>query len=315
MAIELETFRKLTKNIGMFHHSTNIGVVCAGDDLILIDSGDSPKDGEALYKTLSILFPTKKITDLLITHSHKDHCGGTGSLTFLTAKDGLRCTVWATEVESHLLALPNLKADLYWGAVPTIDVERFAVDNLAAISADKIITEEPVSFGNNISITPISLPGHFYNQVGFLVHDKEDDKKVFFLADGLFGASMIKKYWIPFMQNPDEFRKSVEKIEHTPSDFYIPSHGDVYDSSNINAIAELNSIITYETEILIAKLLKEKSLTSEELIAEVANFSGIELKLGQYILIGYTLRCYLSNLYNANLITYEIKDNKFLWRV
>ena len=34
----------------------------------------------------------------------------------------------------------------------------------------------------------------------------------------------------------------------------------------------------------------------------------------QYVLIGSTIKSYLSYLYDENRLTYEFKDNKMLWK-
>ena len=50
---------------------------------------------------------------------------------------------------------------------------------------------------------------------GFIVEDKDEGKKSFFLGDAFFGMKMLSKIWIPFILSPKEFRKSIEKIERT----------------------------------------------------------------------------------------------------
>lgn len=62
------------------------------------------------------------------------------------------------------------------------------------------------------------------------------------------------------------------------------------------------------------KILKKKPHTAEELLTEVANANGISMKLPQYVLIGSTLRSFLTYLYAEERITYEIADNKMLWK-
>ena len=312
MAICLETYQKLSERVGMFYHDTNIGVVQTDDGIIVIDTGDSQEDGENLVKTLSLLFPNKKITTIINTHSHADHCGGNESIV-----SSQNAKVWTSFREAHLMELSGIMGDLYWGGIAISDVRKLSFENNVSLHADRIIDTRQgavrLDLDKNVSARFIPLPGHYYDQMGVLIHDKIDHKRIFFLADGFFGASMLKKYWVPFMQNPELFRKSVEKIEHTKSDFYVPSHGDIYDSDSINAIAELNVIITYETEILVMKLLREQSLTQEELLKAFADFSGINLRLSQYVLIGYTLKSYLTSLHQAGLVTFELRDNKFYW--
>lgn len=60
MAINEKSFVKLSANVGMFCHSTNIGVVFSNDEIFLIDSGQSEEDGKLIAETLSSLFPEKK---------------------------------------------------------------------------------------------------------------------------------------------------------------------------------------------------------------------------------------------------------------
>ena len=62
------------------------------------------------------------------------------------------------------------------------------------------------------------------------------------------------------------------------------------------------------------KILKKKPHTAEELLTEVANANSISMKLPQYVLIGSTLRSFLTSLYEKGRITYEIADKKMLWK-
>ena len=54
--------------------------------------------------------------------------------------------------------------------------------------------------------------------------------------------------------------------------------------------------------------------SKEELLKEVADYAGIRMKLGQVILIGCTLRAYLSCMYNRGLVVFEVTDNRLLWK-
>lgn len=161
----------------------------------------------------------------------------------------------------------------------------------------------------------ISLPGHFFDQVGFLVTDKSENKKVFFLGDGFFGIPLLKRFWIPFIYEPEDFRKSVEKIEEIYADFYVPSHGDFCVLENLEAIAEFNIIVTLEFEKLIKKLLLEKPQNQEELLKSVADYAGLELKESNYILIGTTLRSYLSSMNKRGILEHKVVENRLIWFV
>ena len=168
---------------------------------------------------------------------------------------------------------------------------------------------------DELFIEIISLPGHFFDQVGFLVTDKSENKKVFFLGDGFFGIPLLNRFWIPFIYEPEDFRKSIEKIEEIYADFYIPGHGDVCTNENLEAVAEFNIIVTLEFEKLIKKLLLEKPQNQEELLKSVADYAGLELKESNYILIGTTLRSYLSSMNRRGILEHKIVENRLIWSV
>jgi len=306
--INAGSFRKLSTHIGMFPSYTNIGVIEDGDSLYVIDTGVNSSEGEEIVQALKEIYPSSSIKAILNTHSHSDHCGGNAKIQELTG-----CKIYAPFNESRLMEFPEVMFAMYWGARPFDELRKINYMQLEPTFPDNLIHANDILTFANSSVKCIPLPGHYFDQTGFLVTDKSDGKKSFFLGDGLFGMSMIKKYWIPFMVDPNEFRKSVMMIDETEADFFIPSHGDVTEGDKIHALAEINIMITLETEILIIKTLQKAKLTHEELLEAVAGFAGIDLKLGQYVLIGSTLKSYLSSLLDKKIVSYSIEDNRMLW--
>ena len=307
MAIDSNSFKQLSKNLGIFFHSTNIGVINVSSGLYLIDSGASDEDGKNLLETLKSLFPHKKLLGIFNTHSHADHCGGNSFLV-----ENTKCKVWAPQLESLVMQFPYLMAAMYWGGNPYENLKSQNFVNTKINKVDHILNSAEIDLGE-VSVKSIPLPGHYFDQTGFLLCDKVENKKIFFLGDGFFGIPLLKKFWIPFMYEPEEFRNSVEKIEEIAADYYIPSHGDVCLPQNLSAVAELNIIVTLEFERLIKKLLLKKTMNQEELLKAVCDFSEIKLGEGNYILIGTTLRSYLSSMERRNLVAHKIVDNRLLW--
>ncbi len=303
-----DDYESFSRSIGMFHGKTNVGIFTSGGSIYCIDTGNTDNDADALCDCIAKLFPGKQIKAVLSTHSHADHSGANARVIEHTGAE-----VWAPYNESRLMEFPEVMSSLYWGSGPLEELtdEYFVSKKPCAISrtlsaGEKIELED-------VSIECIPLPGHFYDQMGFCVTDLKDGKKVLFSGDGFFGKEMLKKYWIPFMYDPVAFRESVERIEGTQADFYIPGHGGVYDKTSISAIAEMNIIVTLETETLILKTLGRLPLTHEELLEAVADFAGLDLKLSQFVLIGSTLKSYLSSMCNRKMISYKIEDNRMLW--
>ena len=309
----------------MLHNATNIGIADDGNSLFLVDTGNDDDAGKHILRILDKLYPGKKLTAAINTHSHADHCGGNDYLVRHTS-----CEIWAPEKESKSIEMPSLQSTIIWGGRPFHDIETKFYQAQRGTHVSKIISgafygeptdtskKQPAENTNtsatkpSVTMTAVPLPGHYFDQVGIMVHDNDDGKKVLFMGDALFGVSIIKKYWIPFLYDVGQFRTSLDTIVNIDADFYIPSHGEIYTKENIHEIAEMNKLTTLETEELILKILKEPH-TAEELLTAVADYGEIPLAMGQYVLIGCTLRSYLSCLCNENKVKYEIVKNRMLW--
>lgn len=308
MALNAASFSRLSAHIGVFRHRTNVGVIEAEAGLYLVDSGDCDADGAELCAALAELFPRKKVIAVLNTHGHPDHSGASWYL-----REHTGCKILAPKKEGVFIENPDLLTVIYWGGRPFRELRQPVFEAQHPCPVDGTLQDNSPDDAL-IGVSCIPLPGHFYDQQGILVRDKEDEESVFFVADAFFGMSMLRKYWIPYMQDEALFRESVHVIEKTPADTYIPSHGEPCSRETMQALAELNIIITYETEDLILKLLAKQPLTQEELLRQVADYAGIRMRLGQVILIGCTLRAYLSCMYNRGLIAFEVTDNRLLWK-
>ena len=307
--IAKESFHALTEHIGYFTGTTNVGLVISGPALFLIDSGDRPEDGEQLASLLRETFPGRRLKAIIHTHGHSDHCGGSKFL-----KDHTGCEIWAPKTESIFIEHPGIAPDIYWGG-RHFDAKEVPIFRTGeSCSVDRLLEEGQLDEAA-VSFKLVLLPGHFYDQLGVVVTDKTDGKRVYFLGDAFFGIEMIKNYWIPFLQDQRLFRESLCKIEGEAADFFIPSHGSPFDREKLPALAEINKLVTLETESLILKIIAKKPSSCEEVLKEVADFAGLHMKLSQYVLIGSILRSYISRLYNEGKLVYTMEENRLLWSI
>lgn len=310
MAISADRFKKLTEHIGCFPDTTNIGLIDTEEGLYLVDSGNSSDDGKALVEAASKLYPGKKIVGILCTHAHNDHCGGNKIIKEMTG-----AKIWASKKTTRILEVPETIAFIFWGGLPfsSINEQSFSASGEYEVDCT-MVAGEAFKLGKNISVMSVLLPGHYFEQLGILVSDS-DGHSVFFLGDACFGSDMIKKYWIPYMIDPVEFRSSIKKIMDIDSDFYVPGHGETCDREKIQAIGEMNIIITLETEVLIQNVLKKADMTHEELLEAIADYAGIEMRLGQFVLIGSTIKSYLGSMYNRGMVTFRMDSNRMVWSI
>lgn len=305
--------QELLPGIYVIPGATNTGAVCTESngnrDVYLIDSGGSPEEGERIYSVLCSLFDKSGfvLRAVINTHSHADHAGGNA---YLREKTG--CGVWMSYREKGGMENTVLQSAVAWGGRPLPEFETsFYVpspcETTRIVSGKDVI---PLPDGKTISFIP--LPGHYFEMLGVICTSAEG-KKAVFTGDGVLGRKVIGKFSIPFMYDVGAFLDSLDALCRIDADWFIPSHGETV--PEINETAEMNKIAVLETITGIMLLLAEKPRSAEELLTAVADKNNITLKLAQYVLIGSTLRSYLSYLYRTERITYTIIDNKMLWSV
>lgn len=290
---------------------TNIGIIeerlsDTKSNLYMIDSGCNTEDGKRIFTEITEYFSQKDITikAIINTHSHADHCGANNYIQQKT-----NCEIWITENEQGSLINPFLQPIISWGGnpLPEINSSYYVAEKTVP---NKIINpNEKLTLLNGIKISFINLPGHYFEMVGILCEN--DNKKVLFASDGIFGRKNIGKYWIPFLYDVKEFKNSLDTISSLNADFCIPGHGEP--TSQIEETVELNKIAIISNEQCILEALKYKEQTQEDILKYVADKNEINLHIAQYMLIGCTIKAYLTFLYNEGKISYHIKENKMYW--
>ena len=294
---------------------TNIGILLdtSGTDTIqvyFIDSGGSAKDGKQLLEiTKNYCTQTFnrsiQLQAVLCTHSHADHCGGNQYLQQET-----HCGVWATKAEVLGIEDQRLEPSIIWGgsAIPEMRSSFYEAPNS---QVTRVLQEHETIPIGTLHITVIPLPGHYLAPAGFLVQDTSAKISIFFLGDALFGRKNMGRHWIPYIYDIDDFKKSLETITNTESDLFLPSHGDL--TTSIDAVTELDLLAILETEKAILSILKEPC-TAEDLLKKIADINGITMKISQCVLIGSTVRSYITSLYKAGLIFPCMQDNRLVWQ-
>ncbi|MBQ5646801.1 MAG: MBL fold metallo-hydrolase [Treponema sp.] len=290
---------------------TNIGIIeerlsDTKSNLYMIDSGCNTEDGKRIFTEITEYFSKKDITikAIINTHSHADHCGANNYIQQKT-----NCEIWITENEQGSLINPFLQPIISWGGNPLPEINSSYYVAEKTVPNKIINTNEKLTLLNGIKISFINLPGHYFEMIGILCEN--DNKKILFASDGIFGRKNIGKYWIPFLYDVKEFKNSLDTISSLNADFCIPGHGEP--TSQIEETVELNKIAIISNEQCILEALKYKEQTQEDILKYVADKNEINLHIAQYMLIGCTIKAYLTFLYNEGKISYHIKENKMYW--
>lgn len=134
---------------------------------------------------------------------------------------------------------------------------------------------------------------------------------VYFLADSLFSEETITKYHLFFIYDVREFLNTLDYLNTLNGNMYIPSHCEA--TNNISSLIELNKNKVKE---IIDKIYNicEKEMGFEEILKYIFDEYNLTMNANQYVLVGSTIRSYLSYLLDENKISYEFKDNKMLWK-
>ena len=301
--------KELVPGLYVFSGPTNVGVAAQknSDDIseiYFIDTGEDADFAQKLYEACENFFGKIAVKAVICTHAHADHIGGNA---WIKQKTG--CQIWATQSEKSCAETPQIQSLSFYGAfpLPELDTPYFR--------APQCFVDRVIEGGQKISCGALEfefvpLPGHSFDMVGILA-TAPGGKKVFYAGDGIFGRSMLNRFWTPFVVDVQSFKESLARMAKIKADFFVPSHGSVYDQAS--ELAELNLISTISNERLIEEILAQPK-THEELLKAFADKSSMELRLSQFMLIGSTLRSYLTYLYKEGRVRWFFENNKMYWQ-
>lgn len=274
-------------------NATNIGIYKIDDNNVyLIDIGN---DKEAGKKILKIIDENGwNIKGIINTHSNSDHIGGNKII-----QDRTNCIIFAYNIEKSFTEFPILESSFLYGGYPFKDIR-----NKFLLAKESVV----ISIENNLpdGLEYFTLKGHFFDMIGIKTSDD-----VYFLADSLFSEETIKKYHLFFIYDVREFLNTLDYLNTLKGSLYIPSHCEK--TSDISSLIELNRNKVKEIMNKIYSAC-EKEMTFEEILKYIFDEYNLAMNANQYILVGSTIRSYLSYLFDENKLCYEFKDNKMLWK-
>lgn len=272
-----------------------IGLVVVGDnEVILIDSGSDKDAGKKVLRILEEKGWTLKA--IYNTHSHADHIGGNRLLQERTG-----CRVFARGLECAFTNYPVLEPAGLYGGLPFKELRHKFL--LAQDSNAEPLTEYMLPDG----IKMIELPGHCFDMVGFLTPDGTA-----YVADVVSSEETLAKYGIGYLWDPEQAIKTLEHVQTVEAKRFVPAHAEV--TENIGELAQINIRAIGFVRDNIVRLCKVP-IAFETLLKKIFDDYGLTMTAQQYVLIGSTVRSYLSSMYTSGILTYEFVDNEMLWKV
>ena len=220
--------------------------VLGTDNLIIIDPG--PASAEH-FNSIMEYIGKRKLTDIILTHSHVDHSPLSRRLKNET---GASIIGFGSADEARTNFMKRLSSSLDLGGEEGIDKE---------LALDEKVYDKQFLERNNYSFEVIHTPGHLSNHICLSVKEK----KALFSGDHVMG-------WATTLISPPDgdlgsFIKSLEKLSTRDEKIYYPGHGKPLKEPKQMVLAQIAHRRDREKQILssIAKI----SRTPEEIVDNV----------------------------------------------
>ena len=254
---------------------SKVGFYVSGSDAFMIDSGS---DESAARKARRIVEENGwELRKIFLTHSHADHIGGAA---FLQSRTGCGVFMSGTEREYCVNTLMELSV-LFGASPPKMTRNKFF---MAPPSDTRLLTEDDLPDG----LETVPLPGHSPSMTGYRAKDG-----TVFLADLLASPPTLEKYGLSYTYDIGQYLTSLGSARSLEGKCFVSSHaGSLEDPGEL---IELNrkSVLCAAERIL---SFTEGGASFEEILKRTFEAYSLKMDLAQYMLIGSTLKAYLSYL-------------------
>ncbi len=259
----------------------------------LIDSGNDKDAGRKVRKVIDENGWSLKA--IINTHSHADHIGGNHYLQMQT-----NCKIFANSVETAFTRYPILEPSFLYGGYPCSDLRHKFL--LASESDVLDITDA----GFPKELTPIQLAGHSFDMIGIRTPDD-----TVFLADCISSVSTLEKYQISFIYDVEAYLETLNRVEAMDASIFVPAHTE--SMKDVRGLVQINRNKVYEVAEKLFIMCKSP-LDFEEILRKIFDDYGLSMDFEQYVLVGSTVRSYLSWMKNSGKINAVFENNRLLWQ-
>ncbi len=264
-----------------------------GQDVCLIDSGNDKNAGRKVRQILDT--NDWRLTAIYNTHSNADHIGGN---KYLQEQTG--CKIYAPGIDCAFTRHPILEPSFLYGGYPCKELRHKFL--MAQESDVQELTQQCLPKGFSI----ISLPGHFFDMVGFQTPDD-----VIYLADCLSSRETLDKYQISFIYDVAAYLNTLEMVKSLQAKWFVPAHAGT--AENIASLAQYNIDKVLEIADRITNICQEP-LCFETILQRLFTNYGLTRTFEQYVLVGSTVRSYLAWLKDNGRVNSLFENNMLLWQ-
>ena len=274
-------------------NATNIGIYKIDENNVyLIDTGNDKDAGKKILKIIDA--QGWNVKGIISTHSNADHIGGNKLI-----QDRTGCPVYAYGMEKCFTEYPIMEPAFLFAGYPIKELK-----NKFLLAKESVVTD--INYNLPEGLEYFSLKGHYFDMIGI----KTDDD-IYFLADSLVSEETVKKYHLFFLYDVREYLNTLDFLSTLNGKLYIASHCEATD--NIEPIINANREKIEEICNTISSLCVNE-ITFEDILQKLFDHYALIMNVNQYVLIGSTVRSYLSYLYEEGKIKFEFRNNKMIWK-
>ncbi|CAO3606595.1 unnamed protein product [Mucor hiemalis] len=245
-----KVWRVMGLNPGKFTlQGTNTYIVGTGNRKVLIDCGDGqPGYVPLLIESLKSINPEAYISDILISHCHKDHWGGLDDImsSELNKQQSQSINVHKfplleeSTLFKHLDSFPQ-----------QVEVKELADDQVFVVDS-------------NVHIRVVHTPGHAKDHCAFYFEEED----IVFTADCILGHGSVA------FEDLTEYIYGLRRIQDLKPSKLYPGHGDVV-NNGIEKVEQYLSIrMAKENQILeIMRRDRSRTWTPIEIVDEMSSAS------------------------------------------
>lgn len=258
----------------------------------LIDSGNDKDAGRKVRKILNE--NGWDLKGIINTHSNADHIGGN---KYLQQQTG--CKIFADGIEAAFTKHPILEPSFLYGGYPCKDLRH----KFLLASESDVVDISDCDFPRELEVIP--LRGHFFDMIGIRTPDN-----VVFLADCISSKNTLEKYQISFIYDVAEYLNTLNKVEAMEAAMFVPAHADAAD--DIKELVQFNRQKVFDVAGKIQSILKTP-MCFEMLLKQIFDEYNLIMNFEQYVLVGSTVRSYLSWLKDSGKVDVVFADNLLMW--
>lgn len=282
---------------------TNTGVyLFENKNALLIDPGLSG----LRPKNMINMFENEKIIPKYIvnTHEHEDHVGACAQIKYVYPE----VEIMASEDAKLFIERPELFSDFILGGKHNkFLTEKLFHRNTEKISVDAIICEGKLQ-KNGVDFEVINLKGHTSGSIGILTSDG-----VLFAGDLLIGEETLRKYDFLFLQDVEEYLKSLDIVKSLDFNYIVLAHGKkVLDKNDTILLIEKHKQAVHKYLCQIIENLKVP-MNVDTLLKKIIKENELTYNYKEYYFFRTSLVSFISYLADLDKINYKLEDSDLLY--